>query len=116
MTKHNERDEEALLDAVFEAGKSHAPAPSDSFLARLSLDAEAALPRNEAEHVEPPKVPFFSRFKGLFAASGLSTAAVLGLWIGFVAPDIFTTVSPLSEDTVMLSAFLPGSDLSVLSE
>lgn len=116
MTRDNRTSEDALLDALFDAGKSHAPQPSEAFLARLSVEAEVAVPRPEVTRAEPPQASLFARFKGLFAASGLSSAAALGLWVGFVAPDLLTTYSPLSEDVAALSAFLPGADLSVLSE
>ena len=116
MTEHEKSDEDRLLDTFFDAAKAHTPAPSEAFLARLSADAETAVPKTEVKRLQPQNASVFERFKGLFAVSGLSSAAALGLWIGFVAPDIFTTVAPLSEDVAALSAFLPGSDLSVLSE
>lgn len=109
--------DDAMLDALFEAGKAHAPQPSDAFLARLAADAETAVPKPQSQMVETPLQPsLFARFKGVLAASGLSGAAAVGVWIGFVMPDLITSVSPLTEDTAALSVFLPGADLSVLSE
>ena len=50
-------------------------------------------------------------FFGLFTASGLTGAAALGVWIGFVMPDALDTLSLTADDTVALSTFLPGADL-----
>ena len=109
----NEKDD-AALDALFQASAEHPPGMSDAFLARLAADAEVATPKPAP--ATPRRMPLFHGLKGLFAASGLSGAAVLGVWIGFVMPDILNTVSPLTEDTAGLTVFLPGADLSVLSE
>ncbi len=113
----DKQTEDPALEALFEAGRAQTAQPSDAFLARLAADADAALPQPEtAPPSAPPQVSILSRFKTLFAASGLSGAAALGVWIGFAMPDIVTTVSPLSEETTELSAFLPGADLSVFIE
>lgn len=116
MTMDKERNDDPVLDTLFEAGKAEAPVPSADFMARLLTDAEASVPQTEYVSKSVPTPSVFMRFKGLFAASGLSSAAALGLWIGFIAPDVVTAVSPLTDDVASLSVFLPGSDLSVLSE
>ncbi len=110
----SEKKDDIALDALFAAAKSEPPQASDDFLARLHADALSATPRPP----QPvPKAPSLTeRFKGWFAVSGLSGAAALGVWIGFVMPEVVTTVSPISEDVIELSAYLPGADLSVLSE
>lgn len=109
--------DDQMLDALFAAGKAEAPQASDAFLAQLATDADAALPKAQRRAREQPSsASFYQRFKGIFAASGLSGAAALGVWIGFVMPELVTTVSPLTEDTAALTSFLPGADLSVLSE
>lgn len=110
------RNDDAALEMLFEAGRSHAPVPDNSFLSRIAADAEHAVPQAQESKFTQPDVHFFARFKGLFAASGLSGIAALGLWVGFIMPDIVTDMSLLSESGTTLSAFLPGSDLSVLSE
>lgn len=113
----SKKTEDRMLDALFEAGKAEAPRPTDAFLARLAAEADEALPRPHAvPAVRPPQVSLFTRFTALFAASGLSGAAALGVWIGFVMPDLVTSVSPLSEEVSGLTVFLPGADLSVLIE
>lgn len=112
----SDRLDDAALDALFAAAKTEAPTPSDDFLARLNADALAATPAS-ASIASPKNAPsLFEKFKAVFAVSGLSGAAALGVWIGFVMPDVVTTFSPVSEDVIELSAYLPGADLSVLSE
>lgn len=105
--------EDAALDALFASGQADAPKASGEFLARLTADAEAALPR--PIHVAPTPAPFLGGLKGWFAASGLSGAAVLGVWIGFVMPDAISDFTTLTDETVGLYTFLPGADLSALS-
>jgi hypothetical protein len=112
----NDKLDDAALEALFVAGKAASPAPSPDFMARLSADAAAATPRPQPLATPAPRPSPFTRFKGLFAASGLSGAAALGVWIGFVMPDLVTTVSPVTEDVAGLTMFLPGADLSLLSE
>lgn len=112
----NEKLDDDALDALFAAGKARPPEASPAFLARLQANAAAATPRPAPIATPAPYPSLFTRFKGLFAASGLSGAAALGVWIGFVMPDLVTTVSPVSEDVAGLTVFLPGADLSLLSE
>ena len=112
----NEKLDDDALDALFAAGKAQTPEATPAFLARLNADAAAAMPRPAPRAVPSGAPSLFTRFKGLFAASGLSGAAALGVWIGFVMPDLVPTVSPVSEDVAGLTMFLPGADLSMLSE
>lgn len=116
MDMDKDKLDEDALEALFSAAQATTPQPSSEFMARLSVDAARAAPAARALASPSPTPTLFSRFKGLFAASGLSGAAALGVWIGFVMPEIVTTVSPLSEDAAGLTVFLPGADLSVLSE
>lgn len=114
---NSRKTDDPVLDALFEAGKAATPQPSDAFMARLAADADAALPQPKT--ATPPArsgSTFLTRFKGFFAASGLSGAAALGVWIGFAMPDIVTTVAPLAQETDGLTVFLPGADLSVFIE
>ena len=113
---NSDKEDDIALDALFAAAKSDPPNASEDFLARLNADAVAATPGPAPLAPEPTAGSLFGRLKGLFAVSGLSGAAALGVWIGFVMPEVLTTVSPLSDDVIELSAYLPGADLSVLSE
>ena len=80
----NEKLDDDALDALFAAGKAQTPEATPAFLARLNADAAAAMPRPAPLAVPSGAPSLFTRFKGLFAASGLSGAAALGVWIGFV--------------------------------
>lgn len=112
----SDKKDDIALDALFAAAKSEAPVASGDFLARLNADAQNAVPRPEAHRTQPVLPSLSERLKGWFAVSGLSGAAALGVWIGFIMPEVVTSVSPLSSDVAELSAYLPGADLSVLSE
>lgn len=114
MTMDSDKDE-AALEALFDAGRARPARPSADFLARLHADADDALPQPVRR--APARPPLMSRLGGLFAASGLSGAAALGVWIGFAMPetlnlDLFVSTT----EDVGLYAFLPGADLTALSE
>ena len=109
-------DPDEKLDAFFDAGRSHGPEVSDTFMARLETDMEAALPK-PSEPVFARPGPAMTWLWRSLTASGLSGAAVLGVWIGFVAPDILNGVVALDADeTIALYTFLPGAELAGLSE
>lgn len=105
--------EDAALDALFAAGRSQGPKASVDFLARLAADADAALPR--PTKTPPAPKPFLGGLRSFFAASGLSGAAALGVWIGFMAPEAVSAFTATADETVELYTFLPGADLAVLS-
>ncbi len=113
----NDAEDNQALDAVFAAAHKAAPVPSPDFMARLVSDAEAAMPQPETPAPTPtPSV--LSRLKGLFAASGLTGAAALAVWIGFVMPETLSgfTDGFSIDETISLGTFLPGADLLALSE
>lgn len=112
MTQH---DMDPELETFFAAGRAKAPQPSDDFLARLQADADAAVPKPDTVSTPKPE-PAFGWLKGFLTASGLSGAAVLGVWIGLVSPETVTDLAGLTDDTVALYTFLPGADLTALSE
>ena len=104
----NDRDDQAL-EALFSAARDAQPAPSEDLMTRLAADADAAIPRPMPKAI-PPRLSNW--ITNLFAASGLSGAAVLGVWFGFLMPDAIDTLSLTPDDSVALSTFLPGADLS----
>ncbi|MGR3511445.1 MAG: hypothetical protein ACU0GG_01675 [Paracoccaceae bacterium] len=108
--------DDPALETLFEAARRQTSKPGADLMARLALDVENTVRHPSSAPSHQPAVHWSQRFRRVFAASGLSSAAALGLWIGFIAPDLLSSVTPLTEDTVSLSAFLPGSDLSALSE
>ena len=110
MKMVDDRKDDDALEALFSASRVQPPEMADYFLARLNADADAAVPRPVSVRETSAK-PFFGDLKAWFAASGLSGAAALGLWIGFVMPEMVNTVT-LSSEEVALYTFLPGADLS----
>ena len=105
------------LDALFDAAKENAPGPEADFMARLQRDMGQALP--EAPAPKPTRAtPLLTRLGGLFAASGLTGAAALGVWIGFVMPETLNTLADgfAADQTVSLNSLLPGADLIALSD
>lgn len=115
----NHPNQDHALEALFDAAKSDAPAPTPDFMALLARDADNALPKPAAS-IAPPatSISVLSRLKGLFAASGLTGAAALGVWIGLVMPETLSALTDgfAADETVSLSAFLPSADLAALSE
>lgn len=116
MDNGQDRDDSGL-EMLFEAIRTVHPTPSASLMTRLSTDAEMSLP-SRVQATERPHRSSFGWIGGLFAASGLSGAAALGVWIGFMMPDV---VDPLAQnisgnDAVLFTTFLPGTDLGALDE
>lgn len=114
MVEKDKQDE--ALEALFSAGRSNRPVPSDDFMARLVADAEAAVPQPIAALAPRSGTAWFGGLRGFFTASGLSGAAALGVWIGFLMPDLVSTFSPATEEAVGLYTFLPGADITALAD
>ena len=110
MKMTDDRRDDDALDALLGAACAQPPEPTDDFMARLMADADAAMPR-PVPVATPVAKPWFRDLKAWFAASGLSGAAVLGMWIGFVMPETVNTLTV--SDEVALYSFLPGADLTV---
>ena len=104
-----------MLKTLFEGAQRDAPSPDADFLARLTADMEANVPTPTTRN-EPRKPDLLHRFRALFAASGLTGAAVLGLWIGFVMPDFLNNMATGFDTTEVygLGTFLPAADLAAL--
>jgi hypothetical protein len=116
MDMDRDKSDDTMLEGFFEAARANPPAPDDAFMARLMADAETAVPATPKIAPEQSRRDPLARLKALFAASGLSGAAALGVWIGFAMPDLVTTVSPATDDVASISSFLAGADLAALSE
>lgn len=119
MARTEDQYDDAALERLLSGARRTAPMPDADFLARLEADMEDALPRPDP--VAPKQgttESFFVRFRGLFAASGLTGAAALGVWIGFVMPDTLNALSTGYDTTEAsgIGAFLPYADLAALEE
>lgn len=114
MTMDNDQRDDDALEALFAAGKATRPSLDVNFMARLEADADQAMPKPVRAVAPPPKKNWLA---GLFTASGLSGAALAGVWIGFAMPETLDGFSAETETTITLSSFLPGADLgSVFDE
>ncbi|MEM8803561.1 MAG: hypothetical protein AAGF55_13600 [Pseudomonadota bacterium] len=111
MKMVDDRKNDDALEALFSAARAHPPEIADDFLARLEADGDAAVPRTAPVINKPVAKPLFGDLRAWFAASGLSGAAALGMWIGFVMPEMVNTVA-LSSEEIALYTFLPGADLT----
>ncbi len=110
----DQRDDDAL-DALFAAGTATRPELDAGFMARLKADADRAMP--EPVRVATSVPPRRNWLPKIFTASGLSGAALAGVWIGFAMPETLDSFSAQTETTIALSSFLPGADLgSVFDE
>lgn len=123
MAENGKLNDEAMLDAFMESAKRNPPKPDGAFLARLTDDMMANVP----DVSKPERLPvrsrtfgtdFFRNFQAIFAASGLTGAAALGVWIGFAMPETLNMLNPEYEtaDSFGIGVFLPAADLSVLAE
>lgn len=100
------------LDALFHAERARSIEPTPDFMARLEADVDAAMPRPVPLVRTAPRRPNW--LAGLFTASGLSGATLAGIWIGFAMPESLDTFSLTAENSVELTAFLPGADMGSL--
>lgn len=87
----------ADLDAILAAARTAGADASEDFLARVLADAYAMQPQPQpAAVVAVPAasgwrarlVASFSALGGMWAAAGLATATLAGVWIGFARPDL----------------------------
>ena len=108
----NSRDDVAL-ETLFAAGRSERPLPSGEFLERIAASADAGAARPASAPAARP-VPRLAWLGRMFAASGLSGAAALGVWIGIVMPEAIDVLTLGGDDTVALATFLPGTDLEAI--
>ncbi|WP_300516596.1 dihydroorotate dehydrogenase [Aliiroseovarius sp.] len=101
---NTDRDDDKMLESFFEAGRADAPVPSQDLMARILADAQANMPA-PAPIATPARRGLLA---GLLAAVGgwpsvatMATAAVAGVWLGFVQPDALNSLSG--------GTLLPGS-------
>lgn len=83
--------ESGFLDGFWEAGRASGPVPSDDFMARLTAQALAEMPVAGARIAAPGFCPGFwqqmaAALGGWRGLSGLTAAAVVGIWVGVNPP------------------------------
>jgi hypothetical protein len=78
------------LDALFASAKSAPMQPSEALMSRVLVDADALQPRPHTRHAPAPGRGFLASlaavFGGVGALAGVGSAALAGLFIGFVQP------------------------------
>jgi hypothetical protein len=114
-----------VLDDFLAAARADMPEPSEAFLARVLADAEAvqagfqaAIPVSRAA----PRGGFLSGLSAVFGGwaglSGMATATIAGLWIGFAGADQLGTVAASyigGTDTLGTVNLLPDGDFFALA-
>lgn len=100
------------LDRLFEAAQDAGAEPTPDFMARLTADMDASVPVSVPRQTAPALKT--SWLAGIFTASGLSGAALAGLYIGFAMPETLDTFTLTSDDSIALSTFLPSTDLGAV--
>ena len=103
------------LEAFFAAGRDHAPAPSESLIARVLADAGAEIVRPVVA-AAPRPVPKPGLFGAAMAAlggwaglGGLATATAAGVWIGFAGLADPFAAGGLFAPSVSVE-LMPGTD------
>jgi hypothetical protein len=91
MTMREDRDGDAVLEALFAEARTRRDRPPAALVARVLADAEAARPGGRR----------LGRFAAIFGAlggwptaAGLAAASVAGLFLGFAAPDAVGRLGP----------------------
>lgn len=78
------------LDALFASAKSAPMQPSEALMSRVLFDAEALQPRPPARSTPAPNrgvlASLAAVFGGIGGLAGVGSAALAGLFIGFVQP------------------------------
>jgi hypothetical protein len=112
------------LDDIFASAREGAMQPSQGLMARVLADAEAEQARNLRPVTVPVKAAgFWMQLAGVFGGAGplagIGTAALAGLFVGFVQPQAVTTMAGYwqtgssSSETVEL---IPDVDAFVAGE
>lgn len=107
----NEHDKlsDTELEALFEAARDTAPMPSQNLWEQVHQDALALMPEPggiaiPAPITQGPVAGLIDAIGGWISLAGLTTATLVGVWIGFVNPDV------LNESAI--AGILPGFNAS----
>ncbi len=112
------------LERFFAAARRESPTPSETLMARVLADAEAALPRPAPQGPAAESRSRATGLRGLLGAfggwgglGGLATAALAGLWFGYVAPGDAGSVAAVltGGETADTTELLPGGETFALA-
>lgn len=113
------------LDAVFASAKSNAMQPSQDLMARVLADATALQPQPTPQSLRKPSqgargfwAALAAVFGGAGALAGVGSAALAGVFIGFVQPSAFGSVTGLlvSSATIDQLELIPDVDALLAGE
>lgn len=111
------------LDDLFAEAASKPVAPSGDLMARVLADAARMQPQPRARvAAPPPRLGLWAGLAALFGGggmlAGIGSAAVAGLFIGFVQPTSLTSLADAwSGDTQLDSVdLMPGIDALLTEE
>lgn len=113
MTTDRQNNDEAALEALFDAARDDREAPDADFMARLAADAAAEVrPFEWAAPRTARKGGISHAFGRWFAALALAGSTALGVWIGFTSPDLLNEAATVAalDDGMAISDFLAGAD------
>lgn len=109
---------DADMDELFALAADDTPAPSVALTAKIIADAERIADQREAESVRlPVRVPrrkfsdLLRALGGWPALSGLATATVVGVWIGFAPPEFVSDIADsylMTESGFGVEDFMPS--------
>jgi hypothetical protein len=105
------------MDALFAEAAHAAPTPSAELLKRIVADADTVGAARQSSTTRPRRGLFetlVASLGGWPAVAGLATAAVVGIWIGYVAPDTLNELTGPSQTTgtYELGDLIPAFDFA----
>lgn len=111
------------LDALFAAAKADVAEPSQALMARVMADAAEHQPKPTQRQARPsaPVLGFWAGLAAVFggggALAGIGSAAIAGLFLGFVQPlDLAVISESLASVTLDSVELMPGVDALLAGE
>jgi hypothetical protein len=112
------------LDDLLAGAKARSAMPSEALMARVLADAaqvQAGFVAARPVVAEVPRAGWLARLAGVFGGvgslAGVGTAAVVGLFFGFVQPDGIGAVADMwGEVTVVQVDLMPQLDVLLAEE
>ncbi len=113
-------DDDRDLEDLFGAARAASPRPSEALLSRIETDARAVQEARTAEQAKPaaPRRGFWAvieAFGGWPGLAGLSTAALVGVWIGVADPLDVSPLGLISDQYALLDGAEPAFGYSDLA-
>lgn len=107
------------LDDLFSNAKAGALQPSDALMQRVLADADREQPQTVARSIAP-SAGFWAGLAGLFGGggvlAGIGSAAVAGVFLGFVQPTSITSLADAWATNSTALELMPGIDALLTEE